>query len=166
MMLMAYRNTLQAGTLKLVAEKRQSSFAVEGELPEDGLAAHGDDDPESGTGQALMLALARKIVSGEEDETEIVEEVFVQARDAEAASEEFLVVQSVFVCDAGSDRSQGLSHSGRSINGGRAGDRDVGYFVFRVSGWPMAACIPLKLDDLKTADTTVTVTGSSASGVT
>ena len=61
---MAYRNTLQADALKLVAKKLQSSLAVEGELPEDGLAAYGDD------GDDLMMALARKIVSGdEEDET-------------------------------------------------------------------------------------------------
>ena len=40
---MAYRGTLQADALKLVAKKLQSSLAVEGELPEDGLAAYGDD---------------------------------------------------------------------------------------------------------------------------
>ena len=59
---MAYRNTLQADALKLVAKKLQSSLAVEGELPEDGLAAYGDD------GDDLMMALARKIVSGDEEE--------------------------------------------------------------------------------------------------
>ncbi len=37
------RNTLQADALKLAAKKLQSSLALEGELPEDGLAAHGDD---------------------------------------------------------------------------------------------------------------------------
>ena len=84
---MAYRNTLQADALKLVSKKLQSSLAVEGELPEDGLAAFGDD------GDDLMLALARQIVSGEETDAdgESVEQVFAQARDAEAASEEFLV---------------------------------------------------------------------------
>ena len=82
---MSYRNTLQADALKLVAKKLQSSLAVEGELPEDGLAAYGDD------GDDLMMALARKIVSGEEDDAETVEDVLAQARDAEAASEEFLV---------------------------------------------------------------------------
>ena len=82
---MSYKNTLQADALKLVAKKLQSSLAVEGELPEDGLAAYGDD------GDDLMMALARKIVSGEEDDAETVEEVFAQARDAEAAAEEFLV---------------------------------------------------------------------------
>ena len=83
---MAYRNTLQADALKLVAKKLQSSLAVEGELPEDGLAAYGDD------GDDLMMALARKIVSGdEEDETETVEAVFAQARDAESEAEELLV---------------------------------------------------------------------------
>ena len=83
---MSYRNTLQADALKLVAKKLQSSLAVEGELPEDGLAAYGDD------GDDLMMALARKIVSGdEEDETETVEAVFAQARNAESEAEELLV---------------------------------------------------------------------------
>ena len=45
--------------LELVAQKLQSSLAVEGELSEDGLAAYGDD------GDDLMLGLARKIVAGE-----------------------------------------------------------------------------------------------------
>ena len=67
---MSYRNTLQADALKLVAKKLQSSLAVEGELPGDGLAAYGGD---------------------EEDEAETVEEVFAQARDAEASAEEYLV---------------------------------------------------------------------------
>ena len=69
-----------------MAKKLQSSLAVEGELPEDGLAAYGDD------GDDLMMALARKIVSGEEeDDAETVEQVFAQARNAEADSEELLV---------------------------------------------------------------------------
>ena len=91
---MSYKNTLQADALKLVAKKMQSSLAVEGELPEDGLAAYGDD------GDDLMMALARKlvldhdrgIVSGdEEDEAETIEDVLAQARNAEATSEELLV---------------------------------------------------------------------------
>ena len=83
---MSYRNTLQADALKLVAKKLQSSLAIEGELPEDGLAAFGDE------GDDMMMALARKIVSGDdEDEAETVEAVFAQARDAESAAEELLV---------------------------------------------------------------------------
>ena len=84
---MAYRNTLQADALKLVAKKLQSSLAVEGELPEDGLAAFGDD------GDDLMMALARRLVGGDEEDTEeeTVEEVFAQARDVEATAEELLV---------------------------------------------------------------------------
>ena len=83
---MAYRGTLQADALKLVAQKLQSSLAVEGELPEDGLAAYGEE------GDDIMLALARKVVNGEEEEEEeSVEEAFAQARDAEAVSEELLV---------------------------------------------------------------------------
>ena len=83
---MSYRNTLQADALKLVAKKMQSSLAVEGELPEDELAAYGDD------GDDMMMALARRIVSGEEeDENETMEEVFAKARNAESEAEELLV---------------------------------------------------------------------------
>ena len=81
---MAYRNTLQADALQLVAQKLQSSLAVEGELPEDGLAAYGDD------GDDLMLALARKIVAGEEDAGS-VESVFAQAQQVAADAEALLV---------------------------------------------------------------------------
>ena len=77
---MAYRNTLQADALKLVAKKLQSSLAVEGELPEDGIAAYGDD------GDDLMLALARKIVAGEED-ADSVESVFAQEQQVAVAAE-------------------------------------------------------------------------------
>ncbi len=84
---MAYRNTIQAEALKLVAKKLQSSLAVEGELPEDGLAAFGDD------GDDLMLALARQIVSRDETDAdgESLEDVFARARDTEASAEELLV---------------------------------------------------------------------------
>ena len=55
---------------------------MEGELPEEGLAAYGDD------GDDLLLALARQIVSGETDETaEPVEAVFAQAQAAAADAE-------------------------------------------------------------------------------
>ena len=81
---MAYRNTLQADALKLVAQKLQSSLAVEGELPEDGLAAYGDE------GDDLLLVLARKLVSGEED-ADSVESVFAQAKHVAAEAEQLLV---------------------------------------------------------------------------
>ena len=70
---MAYRGTLQADALKLVAKKLQSSLAVEGELPEDGLAAYGDD------GDDLMMALARQVVSGDaQEDSETLEAVFAR----------------------------------------------------------------------------------------
>ena len=81
---MAYRNTLQADALKLVAQKLQSSLAVEGDLPEDGLAAYGD------TGDDLMMALARKLVSGETD-SEPVEDIFGQAQQVAAEADHLLV---------------------------------------------------------------------------
>ena len=86
---MAYRNTLQADALKLVAQKLQSSLAVEGELPDDGLAAYGDD------GDDLMLALARKLVVGDEDsDAETVEDIFAQAQQVAADAEALLVDDS------------------------------------------------------------------------
>ncbi len=86
---MAYRNTLQADALKLVAQKLQSSLAVEGELPDDGLAAYGDD------GDDLMLALARKLVAGDEDsDAEAVEDIFAQAQQVAADAESLLVDDS------------------------------------------------------------------------
>ena len=86
---MAYRNTLQADALKLVAQKLQSSLAVEGELPDDGLAAYGDD------GDDLMLALARKLVASDEDsDAETVEEIFAQAQQVAADGESLLVDDS------------------------------------------------------------------------
>ena len=81
---MAYRSTLQTDALKLVAQKLQSSLAVEGELPEDGLAAYDDDSDD------LMLALARKLVSGEAD-AESVESVFAQAQRVAAEADALLV---------------------------------------------------------------------------
>ena len=39
----------------------------------------------------MMMALARRIVSGEEDEAETVEAVFAQTRDAKASAGELLV---------------------------------------------------------------------------
>ena len=118
---MAYRNTLQADALKLVAKKLQSSLAVEGELPEDGLAAFGDD---------LMLALARKIVSGDEDnaDSESVEQVFAQARDAEASAEEFLVDGGWQVVQVGPE-AVGFNGKGHHANGNglpTAGDESNG----------------------------------------
>ena len=81
---MAYRHTLQADALKLVAQKLQSSLAVEGDLPEDGLAAYGD------TGEDLMMALARKLVSGETDDAE-VEDIFKRAQQVAAEADQLLV---------------------------------------------------------------------------
>ena len=83
-------SVLKAGTVPpdrreaCVAKKFQSSLAVKGELPEDGLAAYGDDD------DGLMMALARQIISGEEDE-ESVEAVLARSRNAKSVSEELLV---------------------------------------------------------------------------
>ena len=110
---MSYRNTLQADALKLVAKKMQSSLAVEGELPEDGLAAYGDD------GDDMMMALARKIVSGgeEENEAETMEEVFAQARNAESEAEELLVDDGWKVVESLPRAGHGVEPEAVAVNG-------------------------------------------------
>jgi len=109
---MSYRNTLQADALKLMAKKLQSSLAVEGELPEDGLAAYGDD------GDDLIMALARKIVNGdEEDEAETVEQVFAAARDAESEAEEYLVDDGWKAVESLPRAGHGVEPEAVSVNG-------------------------------------------------
>ena len=81
---MAYQSTLQAGALRLIARKMQSSLAVEGELPEEGLSAYGDD------GQDMMLNLARKIVAGHEEEDDI-ESIFAKVKNTMDQDDTYLV---------------------------------------------------------------------------
>ena len=83
---MVYEGTIQADALKLVAKKMQSSLAVEGELPENGLTAFGDDTED------LIMTLARQIVN----ETELnagnsLENIFARARESEQENERYLV---------------------------------------------------------------------------
>ena len=109
---MSYRNTLQADALKLVAKKLQSSLAVEGELPEDGLAAYGDD------GDDLMMALARRVVSGDEDlDAETVEDAFARAREAEASAEELLVDDGWRLVETEPEAVESLPRTGYGGNG-------------------------------------------------
>ncbi|MBE7520654.1 MAG: ATP-dependent helicase [Thermoflexaceae bacterium] len=73
---LAYRATLQAQALTLVAKKLQASLAIEGELPEEGLASFGDDSED------LLLTLARSLTSNAEESDEGLEALFVSAREA------------------------------------------------------------------------------------
>ncbi|NJD66861.1 MAG: ATP-dependent helicase [Chloroflexi bacterium] len=75
---LAYRGTLQAQALTLVARKLQASLAIEGELPEDGLASFGDD------GEDMLLALARSLTGNAEESDEGLEALFVSAQAAES----------------------------------------------------------------------------------
>ena len=126
---MSYRNSLQADALKLVARKLQSSLAVEGELPEDGLAAYGDD------GDDIMMALARKIVNGEErDEAETVEAVFAQARDAEASAEEYLVDDGWKAVEPSVELVLGNGHAAVPVNGNDANGTGDGHRAVPVNG--------------------------------
>jgi hypothetical protein len=70
----AYRATLQAQALALVARKLQASLVVEGELGDGGLAAHGAE------GEDLTLALARSLTGGDEASDESLEALFAGAR--------------------------------------------------------------------------------------
>jgi hypothetical protein len=69
----AYRATLQAQALLLVANKLQASLIVEGEIGDGGLAAHGAD------GDNLTLELARSLTSSSEVSEESLEALFAEA---------------------------------------------------------------------------------------
>jgi hypothetical protein len=77
----AYRGTLQAEALALVARKLQASLAVEGELVEEGLAAHGDE------GEDLLLSLARSLTEQVEASDDSLEGLFAGVRKVEADTE-------------------------------------------------------------------------------
>ena len=83
---MVYEKTIQTEALRLVAKKMQSSLAVEGELPEEGLIAFGDD------GQDLIMTLARQIVNETEFQSgDSLDNIFARAREAERENERYLV---------------------------------------------------------------------------
>ncbi|MCC6387409.1 MAG: ATP-dependent helicase [Dehalococcoidia bacterium] len=73
---LAYRATLQAQALTLVAKKLQASLAIEGELPEDGLASFGDD------GEDLLLTLARSLTGDGEENEQGLEALFASGRES------------------------------------------------------------------------------------
>ncbi|MDA1062117.1 MAG: hypothetical protein O2895_04310 [Chloroflexi bacterium] len=80
----AYRGTLQAQALQLTAKKLQASLAVEGDLVEEGLAAHGTD------GDDLLLALARSLSAGDEVSEESLEGLFREVQAVADAAKEAL----------------------------------------------------------------------------
>ncbi|MCC6387571.1 MAG: hypothetical protein IT302_09325, partial [Dehalococcoidia bacterium] len=74
---LAYRGTLQAHALTLVAKKLKASLAVEGELDDEGLATFGDD------GEDLLMALARNLTDRVEGSEESLEWLFASIHDYE-----------------------------------------------------------------------------------
>lgn len=82
---MAYEGTLQAEALALVAAKLRASLMVEGELPEDGLAAL------EGDGKDVFLALARRLTEQRSDDTQSLEALFAQTKAVEAQADDYLV---------------------------------------------------------------------------
>lgn len=85
---LAYEGTLQAEALGLVAAKTRASLMVEGELPEEGLAALGGD------GGDVYLALARRLADGEDgagQRRQSLEALFGEARRDEEAADELFV---------------------------------------------------------------------------
>ena len=98
---------------RLLAKKLQSSLAVEGELPEHGLAASGDD------GDDLMLARARKIVAGKED-ADSAESVFAQAQQVVADAGALLVDEEWAAPGPVPVEAVGVHHSGQPRTGVRS----------------------------------------------
>jgi hypothetical protein len=82
---LAYEGTLQAEALALVASKMRSSLMIEGELPDDGLAALEGND------QDVMLDLARRLTDQRAGDASSLEALFAQRREAEAEDAAYLV---------------------------------------------------------------------------
>lgn len=80
-----YGGTLQADALALVAAKVRSSLMVEGDLPEDGLAALEGDT------QDVFVALARPLTEAGAAHEQSLEALFAQSRAVEAQAEDLLV---------------------------------------------------------------------------
>jgi len=71
---LAYRATLQAQALSLVAKKLQSSLALEGDLVDEGLATHGSGDED------FLLTLARGLTERAGESGESLEGLFAEVR--------------------------------------------------------------------------------------
>jgi hypothetical protein len=85
---LAYEATLQAEALALVAAKTRASLMVEGELPEEGLAALEGDSSD------VYLALARRLAEageGGDGRAHSLEALFSEARRREDEADELLV---------------------------------------------------------------------------
>ncbi len=80
----AYRGTLQAQALQLTAKKLQASLAVEGDLDDEGLAAHGAG------GDDLLLTLARSLSAQDDVSEESLEGLFREVQLVAGAAEEAL----------------------------------------------------------------------------
>ena len=70
----AYRATLQPQALSLVAKKLQASLAIERDLVDEGLAAHGSAD------QDFLLTLARSLTERAEENEESIEGLFAEVQ--------------------------------------------------------------------------------------
>jgi hypothetical protein len=85
---LTYAGTLQAEALALVAAKTRASLMVEGELPEEGLAAL------DGDGGDVYLALARRLADAGDDvddRAHSLEALFAEARRSEDEADDLLV---------------------------------------------------------------------------
>ena len=82
---LTYSNCIQESALALVARKTQSSLAVEGELPEEGLSAYGDDDDN------LIMALAKRITGNITDDHYDVHRAVAAMAQANAEADQLLV---------------------------------------------------------------------------
>ena len=97
---MAYENTVQAKALRLIAGKMQASLAVEGELPEEGLAAYSEN------GDNIIINLAKQIIEEGNREEDSIEEIFAKTKRLETQGEEFITDGDWSLPRAGTPREQ------------------------------------------------------------
>jgi superfamily II DNA or RNA helicase len=100
---LVYEGTLQADALALAAAKMRSALMVEGELPEDGLAAL------EGDGQDMFVALARRLTESSATQEQSLEALFARSRAAELEAEDYLV-EADWAYDDQTPQLAGIEH--------------------------------------------------------
>jgi hypothetical protein len=106
----AYEGTLQAEALALIAAKLRAAVLLDGELPEEGLAALDDD------GEDVFLALARRLTEDSTADAASLEALFAQAQQAAAEDDDLLADDGWLRAVSGDDQA-GESLVGRSASG-------------------------------------------------
>jgi hypothetical protein len=107
----AYEGTVQAEALALMAAKLRAAVLLDGDLPEEGLAALDDD------GEDVFLALARRLTEDSTADAASLEALFAQAQQSAADADELLVAGDWSVDVAGEPELMSVPATAAALDG-------------------------------------------------